>query len=189
MKAPSKPRVLPPAGTHLARVINIIYLGTVKGNFGESFKVRITWELPTETHVFKEGEEAKPFVVSREFGLAMGKKSHLRPIVEGVLGVALKDEEAYSFDVDEILGKECLLNISLEDTESGTYANVNTASKLVKGMTCPPAVNPLKVLSYEKWDQKYYDALPGFLKEKMEKTPEFKKLKGEDVVNEDEIPF
>ncbi len=189
MKAPSKPRVLPPAGTHMARVINIIYLGTVKGSFGDSYKVRITWELPTETHVFKEGEEAKPFSISRETTLSMGQKSNLRPIVEGVLGVSLKDEEAYAFDIDEILGKECLLTVVYDEGENGTYANVGTVTKLVKGMVCPPAVNPLKILSYEKFDEKYFETLPSFIKEKMAKTPEYKKLKGEDVVDESEIPF
>lgn len=188
MKAQSKPRILPPVGTHVARVIGIIYVGTVKGSFGDSFKVRITWELPTETHVFKEGEEAKPFVISREVSLSMGQRSSLRPIIEGIFG-GLKDDEAYAFDVDEIIGKECLINITHDETEAGTYANVGTVTKLVKGMTCPPAVNEPKILSYEKWDSEYYETLPGFLKDKISKTPEFKKLKGEDVVSEDEVPF
>lgn len=189
MKAPSKPRILPPAGTHMARVINIIYLGTVKGNFGESYKVRITWELPTETHVFKEEDGAKPFSVSREVSLSMGTKSNLRPIVEGIIGVSLKDEEAYAFDVDEILGKECLITIVYDEGESGTYANVSTVTKLVKGMTCPQAVNSLKILSYEKFDEKYFETLPSFIKDKMKKTPEYKKYKGINDGDSDEIPF
>lgn len=189
MKAPSKPRTLPPEGTHVARVIGIIYLGTIKGSFGDNYKVRITWELPTETHVFKEGEEAKPFVVSKEMTLSMHSKSVLRPIVEGVLGVALKDEEAYAFDVDEILGKECLINIINEDKESGKYTEVKTTSKLLKGVTCPPAVNETKILSYDKWDEDYFKTLPNFIKDKMSKTPEYRKMKGEDVVDESEIPF
>ena len=69
MKAPSPERVLAPAGTFPARVYNIVYLGTVKGEYKglptSSFRVRITWELPTKTHVFKEGESAKPFSVSK----------------------------------------------------------------------------------------------------------------------------
>ncbi len=61
-KAPNKPRILPPVGTFPARVYRIIYLGTIKGEFKgtptESYKVSISWELPTKTHVFKEGEPA-----------------------------------------------------------------------------------------------------------------------------------
>lgn len=189
MKAPSKPRALPPQGTHVARLINIIYLGTVKGQFGENYKVRLTWELPTETHVFKEGEAPRPFVISREVSLSMGSKSSLRPIVEGIIGVSLKDEEAYAFDIDDILGKECLVNITYDESESGTYANVKTTSKILKGVVCPPAVNPLKILSYEKFDKEYFMSLPSFLKDKMEKTPEFKKLNGDTTVETEDVPF
>ncbi len=187
MKAPLKARVLPPEGTHLARVINIVYIGTVKGQFGDNYKVRITWELPTETHVFKEGEAAKPFVVSREDTLSMHKKSNLRPLIEGILGVQLKDEEASAFDIDEILGKECLINVVY--SEDGQYANVKGAFKVSKGMVCPPAINPIKVLSYDKFDNEFYEKLPTFIKDKMSKTPEYRAMKGEDVVVDSEIPF
>jgi hypothetical protein len=37
------------------------------------------FELSNERKVFKEGEEAKPFSISRELGLTMGQKSNLRP--------------------------------------------------------------------------------------------------------------
>jgi len=60
MQAPQQKftRQLPPAGTHIARVTGIIYIGTVKGQYKgqptEGYKVRITWELPQELAIFKE---------------------------------------------------------------------------------------------------------------------------------------
>ena len=188
MKAPQSPRVLPPAGTFPARVCNIIYLGTVKGEYkgvpNENYKVRITWELPTKTRVFKEGDKPMPFVVSKELTLSMGKKSSLRPLVEGMLGISFQDEEAKAFDIDELLGKACFLSIAHAESANGKYAMIKSTAELPEGMTCPPAVNPAKILSYEKFDKEYFMSLPNFLKEKMEKTPEFVRMNGGTVKDE-----
>jgi hypothetical protein len=194
MKATKPVRVLPPEGQHIARVTNIIYLGTIKTQFGDTFKMRITFELPTALHEFKEGEGEKPFTVSKETSLSMGKKSTLRPLVEGIIGTSLDDDEAYAFDLDQLLGMTCQLHVVHEETDNGKYANIKSASPLLKGVTCPDAINPLKILSYEKWDQEYFDKLPDFLKEKMKTSPEYKKVnkgkvKDDDEVDSDSIPF
>lgn len=203
MKAPVVTRTLAPAGTFPARVYSIIYMGTIKGEYKgtptESYKVRISWELPTKTKVFKEGEPAKPFSVSKELTLSMGSKSSLRPLVEGMLGVSFTDDDAKSFDVDELLGKECLLSLSHKESPNGKYVAINSASQLPEGMTCPPAVNKPKILSYDRFDKEYFVTLPRFIQEKMEKTPEFIKMNGGKVQDEldmsgetidaSEIPF
>lgn len=202
MKAP-KPttnRILPPAGSHVARVVQIIYLGTQKltwqGQEKEAFRVRITWELPNEKASFKEGEPEKPFVVSKELSLSMGRKSSLRPFVEGILGCSLEDDEAYAFDLDEILGKECQVNLTHKDGEDGKYYIINSASSLLKGVSCPPAFNKVRVLSFDKWDQEFFDSLPDFLKEKITASKEYVKMKGgapanypTDQINPSDIPF
>ena len=195
-KAPSKPRVLPPAGSFPARVTRIIYLGTIKGEYkgvpNESFKVSITWELPTKLHVFKEGEAEKPFVVSKMFSHSMGKKSSLRPVIEGMLGVSFTDDEAYGFDLDDILGQVCLVGIAHKDTPDGKRAEIKSFSQLPEGLIVPAAINASKILSYEKFDKELFMTLPNWMKEEMEKTPEYQKLFGTEVqesISPDEIPF
>lgn len=190
MKIPIKPKVLAPEGTFVGRVISIIEIGTEKTNFGDKNQVLITWELPTELHKFNEEEGEKPFVVSSKYTLSLHKKSKLLPIVEGVLGVGLTEDETKSFDLDEILGKECLVNV--EHSEDGQWSNIKSTTKLLRGVTCPPAVNPLKSLSYEKWDEKVYESLYPSLKERLAKTPEYKKMRNggvDDVIDEDDVPF
>lgn len=203
MKAPVQTRTLAPAGTFPARVYSIIYMGTIKGEYKgtptESYKVRISWELPTKTRVFKEGEPAKPFSVSKELTLSMGSKSSLRPLVEGMLGVSFTDDDAKSFDVDELLGKECLISIAHKESPNGKYVAINSTAQMPEGMTCPPAVNKPKILSYDRFDKEYFVTLPKFIQEKMEKTPEFIKMNGGHVqddldmsgetIDVSEIPF
>jgi len=203
MKAPTPERTLAPAGAFPARVYSIIYMGTVKGEYKgtptESYRVRLSWELPTKTRIFKEGEPAKPFVVSKELTLSMGSKSNLRPLVEGMLGVSFTDDNAKSFDVDDLLGVSCLISLAHKESPNGKYVAINSTSPLPEGMTCPPPVNTPKILSYQKFDKEYFAGLPRFIQEKMEKTPEFIKMNGgtvkedmefhNETVNPDDIPF
>lgn len=200
MKAPQPTytRKLPPAGTHMARLIGLISIGTVKSSFQgeekEGYKIRLTWELPNEQTVFKEGEPEKPFVVSKELGFSMHKKSSLRPIVEGMIGTALSDEEAYAFDIDDLIGMPCVLSIVIDESDKGKYVAIKSASPLMKGTTCPDQINKTQVLSFEKWDEKYFESLPSFIKDKIMTSKEYKVMKGIKVeetkeVDEDEIPF
>lgn len=183
LKAPKQPqnKVLAPAGTHLATCIGLIQVGTVKTEYmGEEKwieKVRLTFELPTELHVFKEGEEPKPFVVSMEFSHSMGPKSNLRPIVEGIIGVDLKDEEAYSFDLEELLGKPCLITIAHQESKAGNkYILIKSTAPLMKGMEVPKQINPSRILTYEKWDAEYFNSLPDFIKDKMKESKQYRTI-------------
>ncbi len=156
MKAPTPTKELIEEGNYIATVYRIIYLGTVETEYmGEkknTFQVDITWELPTEMKVWKEGEQEKPVVVSKTYTLSLGSKSNLRPIVEGIVG-GMSDAEAANFDVDEILGKSCLLNITHGVADNGKeYLKLQT-SKMMKGMEAPKGFNPQRVLSFEKWDE------------------------------------
>lgn len=192
-------RVLPEAGSHIARVIEFIYMGTIEDEYlGEkkkSQKIRLKWELPESLHVFKEGDDAKPLVHSQEFTLSMGKKSNLRPIVEGIVGTSLDDEEAYGFDVEKLLNLPCLISIKRNKTQKGVeYAKIASTAPLMKGQVCKDAFNPLRVLNYaEKWDEAFFQSLPIFIRERMQSSEEYKALKGlTDEVKEvdaDEIPF
>lgn len=191
MIAPRQERTLAPQGSFPARVYSIIYMGTVKGEYKgtptESYKVRISWELPTKTRVFKEGELARPFSVSKELTLSMGSKSNLRPLVEGMLGLSFTDDDAKSFDVDELLGKACLISLAHKESPNGKYVAINSTAQLPEGMICPPAVNPSKILSYDRFDKEYFMTLPKFIQEKMEKTPEFIRMNGGTVKDELDI--
>ena len=192
---PPKPnRTLPPEGTHIARCIQFIHIGSFKDEYqGKPIlanKIRLTFELPEETHVFLEGDDPKPFVISQEYSLSMGKKSNLRSLVEGIVG-ALFDDDAYNFDTEKLVGKSCLITIKYKQTVKGaTYAMITGATPLMKGQVCKEAFNELKILTYEKWSDEEFMKLPDFIREKMMKTDEYKKLKGIKVDETiEDVPF
>jgi hypothetical protein len=64
----------------------------------------------------------------------------------------------------------------------------------MKGTVCPAQITKTQVLSFEKWDEKYFESLPSFIKDKIMTSREYKLMKGIKVeeattVDEDEIPF
>lgn len=173
-------RELIPTGNYPARIYELIELGTVDsqwmGEAKKTHKIRIGFELPTEKRVFDEKKGEQPMVISKEMALSFGDLAGLRKIIEAVEGKKITDAEAVNYDVLTIIGKPLLVTVShSEPNEQGiVYANATTFSPLIKGLTVDPLSNKTRVLTYENWDEELYNSLPDFLKEKMNKTPEFK---------------
>jgi hypothetical protein len=166
-----------PAGNHVARLFQIIHIGTThfvyQNEEKSQDKIRFTFELCNEKKIFKDGEEERPYAVSREFGLSMGKKSHLRPFIEGMLGTKFSDDEAYDFDIDTLLGKACLLNVVHNEKNGNVYADIQNASPLPKGLEAPDMVNAAKLIDVNESLREEIDALPEFIRNKMQSSDEY----------------
>lgn len=174
------------AGSYPARIYQILHIGTIAG-FQGAFqnKVRIGYELPTEMHVFDEKKGPQPRVISQDYTLSFNEKATLRKVITACDPEALKvDEDGFleEFDVESLLGKDLLITIGSKPKKdgSGNYAFIDNVTRLPKGMTCDPAINPTQVLSYENWNQDLFDKLPDFLKEKIQGSDEYKAMKGQD---------
>jgi hypothetical protein len=167
------------AGTYAARCYQMIHIGTAEenilGQVKKLNKVRITWELPTETKVFKEENGEQPHVISKEFTLSMNEKATLRKFLEGWRGKAFTEKEAEAFDITVLLGKPCMLSIIHKQAKNGnTYAEISSVSSVPKGMNVPEQFNESKELNYDKFDWDLFETLPDFIKDKMKQTDEFK---------------
>jgi hypothetical protein len=164
-----------PNGNHVARLYEIIHLGTVpttfKGEEKMTDKIRMTFELCNERKVFKEGDEPKPFSISREFTYSYGSKGHLRPFVEGMTGSKIHDDEHP--DLEALLGEACLLNVVHAEKEGNTYANIQNASPLPKGMDAPELFNTTRSLDVNTMAFRDIDALPEFIQRKMKSSEEY----------------
>lgn len=178
---PTSNRTLQPQGTHVARIVSMIQIGThqKEGRDGKPWEVaqaRITFELPLETKVFREGDAPKPLVITKEYSLLLGEKANLRKLIEAVIGTTLIDAEAYAFDVYNILGKPCAVTIKhkTNPTSKETYAYVESVNSLMKGVECPPQINPTFLFMLSPFDEEKFSNLPEFIREKIMKSPEYK---------------
>jgi hypothetical protein len=171
------------AGTYVARCYSMIDLGTreeeILGQKKTVHKVRITFELPTELKVFSPEKGEQPCVISKEFTLSMNEKANLRIFLTGWRGKAFTEEEAASFDITKLLGVPCLLNIIHKQGKkdpSRVFDEIASATPVMKGMTCPPQINPSFEFSLSEFDQAKFDTMPAFLQEKVKGSDEYKAL-------------
>ena len=167
------------AGNYVERCYSMVHIGTcteeIMGVKKDLNKVRLTWELPTETKVFKEENGEQPFVLSKEFTLSMHEKASLRKILESWRGKAFTDEESKAFDITKLLGVPCMLNVIHKTSKQGkVFAEIAGVSPLPKGFACPAQINKSVVFSVDQFDQAAFDTFPDFLKDKIKGTYEYK---------------
>ena len=166
----------PPAGTHIARCIKLVDIGTHKSDYQGviSFKrqVIITWELPNT--LMTEGEFAgKPFVTSKFYTQSLGEKANLRNDLINWRGRDFTPDELSSFEAKNILGKPCMLSITINEKKK---AKITGVMALPKGMECPTQVNPSVVFSLDEFDRNVFESLSKGIKAMVEASPEFQHL-------------
>lgn len=168
------------AGSYVARCYQMLHIGTIPSEWKGEAKlrnlVRITFELPSELKVFKEGQEPKPVAISAEYTLSLGEKSKLRPVLEGWRGKKFTEEEAKDFDVSKLLGVPAMIGVM--HNEKG-YAEIASISGLPKGVECPAQINPSQIFDYdENFDIELLEKLPEFIKKKIKSSIEYQKQMG-----------
>ncbi len=174
---------IPPAGTHPARCISIIDLGTQEiewqGKKKSQRKIRFSWELPLELEVFGEGKEPQPFIVSRDYTLSMFDAAALRKDLESWRGKKFTEKEAEWFDETKVVGKPCTLTLVHNEKGGKTYANISGIAGVMRGVNYPAQINQTVVYNTSEGRNTTFMALPDWIKEKIEKSPEFREATGE----------
>lgn len=186
-----------PIGTHIARCVKIIDIGTQKGEYQGKVNIRrqciLAWELPTEP---MSGDEhfGKPFLVSRFYTASLSEKANLRKDLENWRGRAFNETELAGFDSKNILCKPCLLSVI--HTDNGR-AKVSGVMALPKGMEVPAQVNPAVYFSLDKFDPVVFDSLSEGYKRLIQVSPEYQQVKNGGTKSsngglsniDDDIPF
>jgi hypothetical protein len=176
-------------GTYPGRCYLIADLGTHTEEFlgvkKTARRVIISFELPTEMAVFKEGEEAKPRVISKEYALFMNEQSNLYKLIVSWFGIKPTEEQKRKFDVTQFIGLAGMVTIT--HTENGK-AKITNISKLMKGLTIDAPILEPVVFSLADFDEKTFDSLPKFIKTKIEASPEYQKLKAPKAAPKSQLP-
>lgn len=173
--------VLAPAGNHVSRCFSVIDLGshTETGKFGTKTnrKIKISWELTDELHTFKEEKGPEPFSLHRMFNFSTNEKATLRLTLEAWRGRPFTAEELESFDLKDLVGVPCMLNVVHAVREDKTYANIQGVSPIPKSLkgTLPAQHNPSVFYTISQGKDAAYEKLPDFLKEQIAKCEEWSK--------------
>lgn len=121
-----------PAGNHNAVCVDVVDLGELEMTFNGHTKkkqvCRLTWQVDEVM------ENGKPFLVSKRYTQSLDRKSNLRKDLVSWRGQDFTADELAGFDLENVVGKGCLVNVVHAEREGVTYANVTGVSKLPKGM-------------------------------------------------------
>ena len=86
--------------------------------------------------------------------------------------------EAFTFDISKLVGAYAMVSVAHSESKNGkTYANVVSAVKLPKELANakPAAVHADVIFNLDDPDLQVFDALPQWLQEKIQGSPEWKK--------------
>lgn len=121
-----------PVGVHQAVCVDVVDLGvlevTYAGQTKKQHKVNLAWQIS------EDREDGKPFLVFKRYTLSLHEKAGLRKDLESWLGRKFGRDEELGFDVESVIGKNCLLNVTHNQQADRTYANVVSIMPLQKNM-------------------------------------------------------
>lgn len=129
-----------PEGAHQAVCVDVIDRGLMDTPWGQKRKLDIRWQISEDM------PNGKPFLVSKRYTASLNEKATLRKDLESWRGKAFSEDELEEFDVDVLIGVNCLVNVAHnQDAKGRTWANVLSVTPLVKGMV-KMAVDPSYVM-------------------------------------------
>jgi len=123
-----------PVGVWQAVCVDVVDLGMVEttwqGETKTKHMLRVVWQLEEAM------ENGKPFIVASRYTASLHEKARLRADLEAWRGRAFTEAELAGFDVESVIGANCLINVTHRASEKTgkTFANVASIMPLRKGM-------------------------------------------------------
>ena len=167
-----------PAGSYLARCIQLIDLGTqtatYEGETKRARKVLIAWEVLDDECRRDDGQ---PFILSKRFTQSLHEKAALRKTLTSWRGRDFTPAKLKGFKLKAVLGKDAFISVIHSEKDGKTFANIAAVMKPPKGMTAPlPGNEPLLHWSMAAPDWQVYAQLGSRLADQIATSPEFKLL-------------
>lgn len=124
-----------PAGLHNCICVDVVDLGIVKtvwqGNESLKDMVRLVWQtealMPT----------GKPYIITKRYTNSTHKKATLRQHVTLWSGKEWTDAQFAAFDLEKLIGRQCMIQIIHNMSNGETYANIQTIIAAPPGKPLP----------------------------------------------------
>lgn len=173
-------------GVHLAVCTGVIDIGEQYSELfkSSSRKVILLWEVDETAEIDGAAVHRR---ISREYTLSLNSKSNLRKHLEAWRGRAFTAEELGGFDLKNILGKPCMLQVN--HTEDKKYANiVSVMSALRSAELFIPSESLIYFDLSDKACIPLLSQLPEWIQNKIRSSDTWRELTG-DVSGQMETPF
>jgi len=173
-----------PEGVHIGVCYLVADLGTHHDERWNKDKheVVIGWEIPTERiEIERDGQTVDlPRAISRRFTLSLSERANLRPILEGWRGRSFTADELAGFDLANVVGKACQLQVlhNVSQSNGKTYGNVANVMAMPKGAPAPETENAPQYYSIDEHGAAIPENLPEWIVEVIHKSHEWAELTG-----------
>jgi hypothetical protein len=177
-----------PSGMHLARCYRIVDLGTQKseymGQVKHLHKIMLGWEIHgmDDSGSQIKMNDGRPFAIFKNYTLSWSEKASLRLDLQSWRGKPFSQEEMRRFDLKNVLGAWCMLNVIDRDGQDGkVYSNVagiTPVPAMIKQNGLPEAVNKNELFKIDEPDMEMFNGFSEHLKTKISSSPEWQKMHG-----------
>lgn len=178
-----------PSGMHLARCYRIVDLGTQKSEYMGQVKYLHKIMLGWEIHGMNDDgspikmQDGRPFGIFKNYTLSWSEKANLRLDLQSWRGKPFTQEEMRKFDLKNVLGAWCMLNIIERPgkNDGKMYTNVDGVTPvpaMIKQNGLPTAVNKNELFKIDEPDMEMFNGFSDNLKAKISSSPEWQKLQG-----------
>lgn len=177
-----------PPGTHLARCYRLVDLGTQtvdwQGQQKFQHKIMLGWEIHGEDDQGQPlvTDEGEPLAMFKNYTLSWSENATLRKDLQTWRGAPWSDDEAKRFNLQNILGQWCMVNVIHRAGENGkTYANIAGLSPvpaIIKKAGIPEGHNEIQIFRLNDPDWVLFETFSKGLKAKIEASPEYRSARG-----------
>lgn len=170
-------------------------------------KIMLGWDIAGEYVELQDGTKANR-TMWQEYTNSLGEKAALRRDLESWRGKAFTIEELARFNIYNLLGIPCQIQIIHKERNGKTYANISAIVAFPKGTPTPQGDYPQTFFSFEYADTfENARTLPSWITDKLKKAEgygksglkaylegggEYDQTTGDDEfedVDEDDLPF
>ena len=161
-------------GTHLGVCCMLIDLGL---QYNETYKsssrkVLIGWEIPDQTIELDDGPH--PRNLFRRYTASLNERASLRADLAAWRGRDFTPEELAAFDLRNILGKSCLINVIHKEYNGKTSASIQNIMALPKGMQAGKLSGAPVVFDLDADPLEEIEHLPAWIGEVIRKSETYK---------------
>jgi len=186
-------------GSYVAICNMLVDLGM---QFNETYgnssrKVLIGWELPEE--LIEINGEKVPRTINQRYTASLNEKSVLRRDLAAWRGRDFTPAELAEFNLRNIVGAPCLLQIIHREYNGKKYANVVSVMSLPKGMPKPQMSEPPVIYDIDEDDPAKVNDLAPWIKEIIVKSDSYQQRINQgdgvaapeftEIEDEGELPF
>ncbi len=136
-------------------------------------KIMLGWDIAGEKIELSTGERVNR-TMWKEYSMSLGDKSTLRKDLQSWRGKAFTIQELAGFDLCQILGAPCQIQIIHTEKNGNKYANISAIIAMPKGMSKPEGDYNTTIFNMDYTDTfREFESLPTWIQDKIKNADNY----------------